>query len=177
MNSNFDIQTTSPTDADTYAVTVTAEIPVETSPGSGVNISNSFTFQITVSDACPSSTLNFYPIVSDMFFYVNLGAETQVVLAKDTSSTTYGNNDGQTLCGPRSYSFSPTTHSFLSLAGDTLTLVSTDPSEHTTIPITITMSVTLDNYSMIPAATQTFTIQVIDRCRSTSLNTPNVIDL
>ena len=93
-----------------------------------------------------------------MFFYVNLGAETQVVLAKDTSSTTYGNNDGQTLCGPRSYSFSPTTHSFLSLTGDTLTLVSTDPSENTTSPITITMSVTLDNYSMVPAATQTFTV-------------------
>ena len=137
---------------------MTAEIPMETSPGSGVNISDNFTFQITVSDACPSTTLNFDPIVSDMIAYVNLGAQTQVVLAKDTSSTTYGNNDGQTLCGPRSYSISPTTHSFLSLVGDTLTLVSIDPSEHTSSPIVITMRVTLDNYSMVSADTQAFTI-------------------
>ena len=156
---------------------MTAEIPLETSPGSGINISDNFTFQITVSDSCPTTTLNFDPVVTNMITYVNLGAETQVVLAKDTSSTSYGNNDGQTLCGPRTYSISPTTHSFLSLAGDTITLVSTDPSEHTASPITITISVTLDSYPMVSAATQTFTIQVIDRCLSTSLNTPNVSDL
>ena len=82
------------------------------------------------------------------------------MLAKDTASTNYGNNDGVTLCGTRSYSISPTTHSFLTLSGDTLTLQSADPAEATTSPITITISATLDEHPGIPAAVQTFDISI-----------------
>ena len=114
--------------------------------------------------------MTYDPAVSNMLAYVNQGAVIQTVLAKDTASTTYGNNDGVTLCGTRSYSISPTTHSFLTLSGDTLTLQSVDPAEATTSPITITISATLDSYTSIPAAVQTFYIEIMDHCDTTTLS-------
>lgn len=39
-------------------------------------MSTTFSFQVNVSDICPSTTLSFSPIVSNMVAYVNLGAET-----------------------------------------------------------------------------------------------------
>ena len=91
-----------------------------------------------------------------MLAYVDLSADSQTVLATDSASLTYGTMDGVSLCGTRSYSISPTTHSFLTLSGDTLTLQSTDPSEITFVPITITISATLDSYPAIIAAVQNF---------------------
>ena len=104
-----------------------------------------------------------------MLAYVNQGTETQTVLAKDSASTTYGTMDGFSLCGPRSYSISPTTHSFLSLLGDTLTLQSTDPSEATASPITITIESNLDDYPAVPAAVETFVIEIIDLCETATI--------
>ena len=89
-------------------------------------------------------------------------AVTQTVLAKNVVSTTYGNNDGVTFCGTRSYSISPAIHSFLTLYGDTLTLQSTNSAEATTSPITITISAKLDDYPDIPAAVDTFSIELLN---------------
>ena len=122
-------------------MTVTATIPIETSPG--VDMSEAFSFQITVVDSCETTTLNFDPAVANMLAYVNLGADTQTVLATDTASATYGNLDGFTLCGARTYTISPSTYSFLTISGDELTLVSTDPAEATASPISISISATL----------------------------------
>ena len=91
-----------------------------------------------------------------MLAYVNQAADTQTVIATDTASKTYGNSNGVNFCGPRTYSIVPSSYSFLSLVGGALTLQSTDPAEATTSPITITISATLDNYTAIPAAVQTF---------------------
>ena len=95
-----------------------------------------------------------------MLAYVNSAADTQLVLASVTASWTNGDGDGFTFCGPRSYSIAPTTYSFLTLTDNVLTLQSTDPAEATTSPITITIRATLDYYPGIPAAVQTFDIQL-----------------
>ena len=109
---------------------------------------------------------------------VGQGAVTQTTLATDTESLTNGNMDGVTLCGPRSYSISPTSYSFLDLTTDTLTLQSVDPAEATSSPIIITVSATLDNYPLITASSQTFTIEIIDLCATTSLDfNPFVTDM
>ena len=61
---------------------MTATIPLETSPG--VLMSATFSVQITIVDACDTTTLNnFSPQVADMLAYVNLGSDTQTVLATD----------------------------------------------------------------------------------------------
>ena len=57
-----------------------------------------------------------------MIAYVDQAADTQTVLATDTASSTYGNLDGFSFCGPRTYAITTTAYSFLILAGDTLTL-------------------------------------------------------
>ena len=86
-----------------------------------------------------------------MFALVDGAATTQTVSATDTASTDYGNKDGFTLCGSRSYTISPSTYSFLSSVGDVLTLVSTDPAEATVTPLSITISASLDNYPAVPS--------------------------
>ena len=138
---NFLIQTANIAHIGVYQVTVTATIPVETSPG--VNMSEAFIFQITVIDSCDTTVLNFDPVVANMLAYVNMAADTQTVLARDTASATYGNLDGFTLCGARTYTISPTTYPFLTISGNELTLVSTDPTEATASPISISISATL----------------------------------
>ena len=80
--------------------------------------------------------------------------------AIDSASLTYGAGDGVSFCGGRSYTISPTSYTFMSLASDTLNLQSNDPT-HAVGPITITVSATLDNYPSILPATQLFTIEVI----------------
>ena len=109
---------------------------------------------------------------------ISQGVVTQSVRAIDTASIGYGNMDGVTLCGPRSYTISPTSYSFLDLTTDTLTLQSVDPAEATSSPIIITVSATLDNYPLISASSQTFTIEIIDLCATTSLDfNPLVTDM
>ena len=85
------------------------------------------TFFVTVLDPCLGTSLSFDPVVENMIATVNQGATTQVVKAIDSVSFEDG-GDGLTICGPRTYSISPTTtHTFLSLiGGDTLKLESSD---------------------------------------------------
>ena len=93
-------------------------------------------------------------------------------------SLSNGNFDGITLCGSRTYSISPLSHTFLDLTSDILTLQSIDPNEATLSPITITMTVVLDDYPLVSAATATFTIEVVDYCASTILSfNPAVTDM
>ena len=115
-------------------MTVTVEIPQETFIGSGVNLSESFPFSIVVTDPCASTSMSVAPL-GDMLAYVNSTAVTQTVLATDSVSETNGNLDGVSFCGPRAYSISPSSPSFLGLSGDTLTLLSTNPVDVTTSPI------------------------------------------
>lgn len=51
---------------------------------------------------------------------------------------------------------------------DTLTLQSNDPADETASPITITLSVTLADYSSVSAATNSFTVQII--CQVTAIS-------
>ena len=81
------------------------------------------------------------------------------MLATDTASATYGNLDGFTLCGARTYIILPTTYPFITISGDDLTLVSTDPAEETSAPLTITIVATLDNYPV--AAFGTFSVEIV----------------
>ena len=101
------------------------------------------------------------------------------MLALDIASASYGNLDGFTLCGSRSYTISPTSYTYLSLAGDVLSLESTNTAEKTISPITITISAQLASYPTIPAVQQTFTIEILDHCDSTTLSsfTPVVSDM
>lgn len=113
-----------------------------------------------------------------MVAYVNLGPEHQQVLATDSSGLSHGNGDGYTLCGPRHYEIvSPTAFPFLSLEDDKLVLVSSDTSEHMETPETITIMASLVDYPSIAPVSQDFTIQLIDRCRTTVLDTPVVDDM
>ena len=72
--------------------------------------------------------------------------------------------DGVTLCGPRIYTISPTSYQALTLNTSTgeLTLVSTSSADVTGGPVTITATAALANYPLIPTATETFTIEVVD---------------
>ena len=92
------------------------------------------------------------------------------MLATDSASTTYGNGDGFTFCGPRTYAILPTTYPFLTISGDVLTLESADRTEATPSPITISISATLDDYASILAVSQSFQIEIIDRCDTTVLS-------
>ena len=167
---NFAIQTSSTADVNIFSLTITATIPLETSTGSGINMSVSSIILIQVNDPCDTTTLSFNPVILNMQAFVNLGPVTQTALALDTASTTYGVGDGLTLCGPRTYSISPSIHSFFSLSTDLLTLMSTDPTEMTVSPLSITITATLDNYLLVAAASSTFTIDIQDLCPSTTLS-------
>ena len=79
-------------------------------------------------------------------------------------------------CGPRTYSISPSSPSVLGLSGDTLTLVSIDPAEATTGPITITITADLVNYPWV-TSTFNFAIEVRDYCASTVLSFAPVSDM
>ena len=83
---------------------------------------------------------------------------------------------GTTLCGPRTYSISPSSLNFFDVTADTLTLLSTDPTEATS-PLSITITATLVNYPLVPAATSTFTVELVDYCASTTLSLNSITDM
>ena len=158
---NFQIQTTDQAHVGTYKVTVVATIPIYASLGSGQLVSDTFEFNVKIEDACETTALIFDPTVSSMLAYVSSAPITQQVLAIDTASMSYGNLDGFTFCGPRTYTIYPDSYSFLSLSGDTLTLVSTDPSEETASPLTISILASLSNYPDVLPVSQTFDVEII----------------
>ena len=80
------------------------------------------TFTIEIVDYCASTILSFNSAVTDMQALVSQGPIIQTVTAIDSASLIYGAGDGVSFCGGRSYTISPTSYTFLSLASDTLTL-------------------------------------------------------
>ena len=90
--------------------------------GSGP-LEREFDFFVTVVDPCETTTLSFDPAVADMVGYVNLGLVEQVVLAKDSASSTYGDDlDGYSFCGARSYTIDVENTANFYLEQDTLKL-------------------------------------------------------
>ena len=80
-----------------------------------------------------------------------------------------------TECGPRIYSISPLGFAFLTLSGDTLMLESSNLADFTAVPETITITATLVNYSNVAAATASFTIEIADKCRTSTLSFAPVV--
>ena len=107
------------------------------------------TFNIEVVDSCATTMITITSSVVDMQALVSQGPAVQIVTATDSASVTFGGVPA--LCGPISYTISPTSYITLSLASDTLTLFSNDPAE-VMGPQTITISALLDNYLGITAA-------------------------
>ena len=131
-------------------------------------------------DLCDTTALSFDPSVADMLAYVNSAAATQTVLATDSASLTNGNMDGVSLCGPRTYSISPSSSSILGLSGDTLTLLSTDPADVTTSPISITIRAGLLNYPNVAPKLETFNIEIrnsADPCESMVITAESISDV
>ena len=77
------------------------------------------------------------------------------------ASLGYGNMDGFTKCGTRTYTLSPS-FSWLTLVGDTLTLQS---DVNSAVQETITLTVTLDSYPSIAEST-TFIAEIICKVNS-----------
>ena len=98
-----------------------------------------------------------------MVAYVSQGAFVQTATAIDTVGQTYAN---ALFCGARTFTISPTTYAFLTLASGVLTLQSNIPAEATPAPMTITITAGLDSYPSV--VTQTFTIAII--CKVTALS-------
>ena len=83
-------------------------------------------------------------------------------------------------CGPRTYSISSPSPSFLGLSGDTLTLQSTDPADATTSPIAITIRADLVNYPTIAPVLETFYIEIrnnADPCESIIITAESISDV
>ena len=114
-----------------------------------VPLTTSFSFQLTVLNPCDLTNLAFDPTVADMLAYVNLGVKTQTVLAKDSASLTFGTFDGISFCGSRTYSITSSTHAFISLTVDVLTIASNDPIDADNTPVYVTVSAVLDDYPAI----------------------------
>ena len=121
-----------------------------------------------VVDPCESTVLSFDGSVRDMLAYVEQGADTQTVHALDSVCMAYGNGDGFTYCGPRTYSIiSPENYPYLGIISDQLILNSENPADATG-PQSVTISVSLVNYpsDKITLAFQTFTIEIICQVQS-----------
>lgn len=104
-----------------------------------------------------------------MLAYVDQAADVQSVLALDSASTSFGNGDGFTLCGARTYSLSPS-FSYFTVSGDTLTLQSNDPA-HAVGLQTVTVSANLVNYPAISPATFVMQIEIVCSVLSVSWTT------
>ena len=76
--------------------------------------------------------------------------------------------DGVTFCGPRTYTITTASYSFLDLTGDTLTLQSNNPIDALSSPYTVEIVAGLDIYPDVPKVSQTFQISVL--CQLLTIN-------
>ena len=90
-------------------------------------------------------------------------ALTQTFDAKDLVSQNYGNKDGYTFCGTRSYAISnpDSVPPYVTLENDMLTVHTTDISQNLNRKIEVTIAVTLANYSEVPGQQATLNIEMI----------------
>ena len=127
-----------------------------------------------VIDPCESTVLSFDGSVRDMLAYIEQEADTQTVHAVDSVSMAYGNGDGFTYCGPRTYSIvSPDNYPYLGIISDQLILSSVNVAD-VTGPQPVTISVSLVNYppSTIAPAFVTVTIEIVCQVLSVEWTQP-----
>ena len=139
---NFLIQTSDLADIGVYSVTVTATIPLETSPGSGVDMSATFIFEINVTYPCQTSAITAASIPDQTLFAwqftanpdsISISVPFSEFKIEDTSS--HGID-----CGPFTYSVSP------------VTLEPQDPNVLTSLsiePVSLEIGITVEK-SLIP---------------------------
>jgi hypothetical protein len=152
VNQKFSATITAPADIGIYTITSIATIPQDN--GMGVNRSTNYSFTLTVQSDCVNTSLTDKTI-SAMSTKVSQTAATQDIFFADSIGTIHGD---QTYCGARTFTISPSLN-FLTLSGTTLTLSTTNLAN---VGLkTITLTVALANFSMIPMLTKTFTVEVI----------------
>lgn len=163
---NFDDATTSFTmsatavaDIGVYVVTTTSQIP-QVDPGTGVNRVIVSSYTITVVSDCTISTITDQA-VNDMTYGVTLTAINQNVFFKDSVSTGHAND---AYCGTRTYTLTPT-YPWLSIASDTMNVVTSDLSTVNTY--NLSLEIKLTDYPMVAAVTKNFVITIT--CTVTTL--------
>jgi len=109
-------------DIGVYVVTTTSQIP-QVDPSTGVNRVIVSSYTITVVSDCTISTITDQA-VNDMTYGVTLTAINQNVFFKDSISTGHSND---AYCGSRTYTLTPT-YPWLSIASDTMNVVTSDLS-------------------------------------------------
>jgi hypothetical protein len=146
-------------DIGTYVVTTTSTIP-QVDPGTGVNRIKTSSYTVTVVSDCTISTITDRT-VADMTYGVTLAAVTQNVFFLDSIATGHFDND---YCGPRTYTLSQT-YPWLSIATDTMQVVTSDLATVGTYNLSITVGLT--NYPMVPTVSKNFVITIT--CTVTTL--------
>jgi hypothetical protein len=140
---DFTIDTVSAADAGVYKVILTATLVDFDS----TQKSTSFETTLTLVDTCPTTIIKPSPI-NDMTATVNGGQiDQQLPSFTDSQSSSHGDKYGLTLCGPKTFTISPSNLSFFSLTGSTLSLKSTNPADVGSQVVTLT--ITLQNYPTI----------------------------
>jgi hypothetical protein len=113
----FTMTITAPADIGTYSVTTTSTIP-QVDPSTGANRFIASTFNIVVASDCTNTAITSKAI-NDMTHGITQSATTQNIFFADSVAT---GNSNRSYCGARRYLLSPSTHAFLSIASDTLTV-------------------------------------------------------
>jgi hypothetical protein len=131
-------------------------------------LSDTQTFTIDVVSDCTISTLTNRSFF-DMITYVSETPDTQTLVFDDSVGTLH--ND-ITYCGPRTYTFSPV-YSFLSAASDTLTLSTANPGDVGVY--TVTATIKLANYPMVPEIIKTFQVTINCVVQTLSFNANNPV--
>ena len=168
---NFLIQTLDLADIGIYSVTVTATIPLETSPGSGVDMSDSFIFEIKVTYTCQTSAITAASIPDQTLFAwqftanpdsISISVPFSEFKIEDTSS--HGID-----CGPFTYSVSALSWEphdpriFTSLSIDPVGLAIGITVEKSLTPEGLTAEIilkgTLQNYSAL-SHSETFELKI-----------------
>jgi hypothetical protein len=146
-------------DIGVYVVTTTSTIPqVDSGTGQNRKIDSSFT--ITVVSDCTITTLTD-KVINNMTYGVTLTAVTQNVFFADSIATSHASS---TYCGARTYTLS-TTYSWLSIASDTMSVVTSNLPDVGTYSLSLTIGLT--DYPSIATINKTFSITIT--CIVTSL--------
>ena len=80
-----------------------------------------------------------------------------------------------TLCGPRTYTISPSNLTFLSLSDNVLELKSSDQNDFTANPISITVQAVLSDYPSVSVDTN-FSVEIADPCQTSTIKFELLID-
>ena len=126
-----------------YEVTTTVSIPTP--------LSTTATFTINVVSDCTITTLTDKTI-SDIVYGVTLPQSDTNIFFLDSISTARFDD---TYCGPRKYTLTPSTYTWLSITGDTMSVVTSNLNDVNSYP-GIQLKIELLNYPMVTPITKTF---------------------